>query len=138
LLNQLEFSISTNSTIKNFLRYDLLIFSDDVINSKNFNNLSIKIPFFIYKSYSQLHAESNISLNNFQLFEENDKTNQNNIIDKIISFYNQPINYLKETEKRQVIKVQSMKNILYGFKLLFLGIIGLTGYYFAYKKYKLF
>jgi hypothetical protein len=87
LINELEISISniSASTINSFRKFDLLIFSDDIVNSKLFSYFSFKTPFFIFYCANNQPTEK---LGEFIVDAEN--IDQKVIVQKIISFAKEP------------------------------------------------
>jgi hypothetical protein len=93
-LNELEFTISnlTNNIIEDLKKFDLLIYSDDVLNLKFFNVFPTKIFSLIF--YSNLANSKKYSHNSEginQILINNDGVmNEIQIKEKILSFTSNP------------------------------------------------
>ena len=87
MINELEISISniSSSTLDSFRKFDLLIFSDDIVNSKLFSYFSFKTPFFIFYSVNDHSTEK---LGEYIL--DNEYLDQIVIVQKILSFAKEP------------------------------------------------
>jgi Ras family protein T1 len=131
LINEIEASITNfNSNLLSFRKYDLLIFAEDFINSKVFNYVSYKMPFMVLISNSnEKFYEERVSL------ITDEKLNQKAIVDKILSFVKEPINYLRVSERTEVVRIRRNNNIIFSLKFFMLGLAGIAVYYLGRKKF---
>lgn len=137
----------SSNTLNSFKKYDLLIFSDDILNSKVVSYSTFKIPYFIFHTHGEILNGLNgnkedtaypSAVTNLQHLIDDGKINQNAILEKILSFANEPINYLKFSERKEVMRVRRRKNILFSLKFMFIGMAGFFAYYMAVKRFNLF
>ncbi len=85
----------SSTIVEDFKKYDLLIYSDDVINLKIFNVFSAKMFSFIFysnssnaKKYLDNKEKNYLGIN--QMLVDDEKMNENVIIEKIVSFTRNP------------------------------------------------
>lgn len=95
-MNELEFTISnvTNTIYEDMKKFDLLIYSDDVINLKIFNVFSSKTFSFIFytnSSNAKKLLDTEKSFQGFtQMLVDDEKMNEKVIIEKIVEFTRNP------------------------------------------------
>jgi hypothetical protein len=96
-MNELEFTISNLSStiVEDFKKYDLMIYSDDIINLKIFNIFSAKMFSFMFysnstnsKKYLDNKEKTYLGINQYLIDDE--KLTESLIIEKILSFTRNP------------------------------------------------
>jgi hypothetical protein len=111
------------------------MFSDCIINSKLFEYLSLKTPILVFFFNKPLLPEGEI---NYKYLEEKKITNEKQIIETIIDFAKLPINYLKQNEKKEIVRLRRRKNVFFSFSFFLIGMGSALFYLIKVKKYPIY